>query len=79
VNEFIGDNLNSKLASIKTPSVDIKAIIEIDNSIAFSLNINGYKIEYNVSGNTLNGHFTPLVDKRLELELVIYKNLIEVC
>lgn len=77
-NEFIGDELNNKIASIKSSLLHVKTIIEIDNCQAFGLNINGYEIEYSVSKNTLNGHFLPLKDRQLELEVVVDKNLIEV-
>tara|TARA_R110002049_G_scaffold82411_10_gene209752 strand:+ start:442 stop:816 length:375 start_codon:yes stop_codon:yes gene_type:complete len=70
--------LNSKIAPIKTSLLHIKTIIEIDNSFAFGLNVNGYKMEYNVSKNTLNGHFLPLKDRQLELEVVVDITLIEV-
>ncbi len=77
-NANIDDALNEKLSSISSPLLHIKALFEIYNGRSFGLNINGYNIEYNVSTNKLNDTFLPLMDKQLELEIIVDKSLIEV-
>ena len=77
-NDYIGDELNKKLSKIDSPLLHIKSTLEIENGILFGININGYKLEYNVSNNQLNGHFLPLQNKQLELEVIVDKTLIEV-
>ena len=77
-NEHIGDNINKKLSDIKSPLLHIKAKFEIVNGIVFGMNINDYKIEYNVATNRLNDTFLPLQNKQLDLEIIVDKTLIEV-
>ncbi|GAB1855458.1 glycoside hydrolase family 32 protein [Flavobacteriaceae bacterium MHTCC 0001] len=77
-NMLIGEELNEKLKDIKQPLVHIKTIIEVDNSRFFGLNINGYKLQYDVATNTLNDVFIPLQNRQLEMEVIIDKTVIEV-
>jgi levanase/fructan beta-fructosidase len=77
-NEYIGDELNKKLGGINSPLLHIKTKIKAENGLQFGLNINGYKISYNVATNTLNDVFVPLQDRELELEILVDKTLIEV-
>ena len=77
-NEYIGNEINKKLAAIKTPVLHIKIKFEIDNSNNFGIDINEYKIRYNVTDNTLNGNFLPLQNRQLDLEIIVDRSLIEV-
>jgi len=77
-NVLIGDEINQKLSAIKSPLLHLKATFEIQNAINFGLDINGYKINYNVATNKLNEVFLPLQNKQLELEVIVDKTLIEV-
>ena len=77
-NMFIGEELNEKLKAIKQPFAHIKTTIEVDNSRFFGMNINGYKLQYDVATNTLNDVFVPLQNRQLELEVIVDKTLIEV-
>lgn len=77
-NEYIGDALNKKLEQIKSPFLHIKTTIEIENSVSFGMNINGYKLNYSVARNTLNDNFIPLKNRQLELEIIVDNNLLEV-
>jgi fructan beta-fructosidase len=75
---YIGDEINEKLAAIKSPLLHIKATFEIVNAIDFGININGYRINYNVATNELKGHFLPLQNKQVQVEVIVDKTLIEV-
>jgi fructan beta-fructosidase len=77
-NEYIGDELNNKLRDINSPLLHIKTTIKAENARQFGLNINGYKISYDVATNTLNDVFVPLKDRELELEIIVDKTLIEI-
>ena len=77
-NEYIGDAINHKLSAIKSPLLHIKAKFEIDNGRIFGLNINGYRINYQVNTNKLNDTFLPLHNRQLELEVIVDKTIIEV-
>lgn len=77
-NLYIGEELNDKLKSIKSPMLHIKTTIEADNSRIFGMNINGYELKYDIATNTLNDVFIPLQNRRLELEVIVDKTVIEV-
>jgi fructan beta-fructosidase len=77
-NEYIGENINEKLSDIKSPLLHIKTKLEIENGREFGMNINGYKIGYNVATNRLNNTFLPLQNKQLDLDIIVDKTLIEV-
>jgi fructan beta-fructosidase len=77
-NVLIGDVINKKLSNIKSSLLHIKATFEIVNDDSFGLDINGYKIKYDVPTNQLNGHFLPLQNKQLQLEIIVDKTLVEV-
>jgi len=77
-NVYIGDEINEKLSAIQSPLLHIKATFEIVNAINFGMNINGYRLNYNVATNKLNDHFLPLQNKQLQLEVIVDKTLIEV-
>lgn len=77
-NLFIGNEINEMLSGIDSPLLHIKTTFEIDNGMVFGIDINGYRIAYNVATNKLNDVFLPLRDKQLELELIVDKTLIEV-
>ena len=77
-NEYIGNDINNKLLTIKSPFLHIKAKFEIVNASNFGLNINGYAIDYQVSSNMLNHAFLPLQNRQLDLEVIVDKTLIEV-
>jgi len=42
------------------------------------MNINGYELKYDIATNTLNDVFIPLQNRRLELEVIVDKTVIEV-
>lgn len=77
-NVLIGDEINKKLSNIKSSLLHIKATFEIVNDHSFGLDINGYKIKYDVPKNQLNGHFLSLQNKQLQLEIIVDKTLVEV-
>ena len=77
-NIIIGEALNEKLKNITSPLLHIKTTIEPENSRFFGININGYEIKYDVAMNTLRDVFIPLQNRRLELEIIVDKTLIEV-
>lgn len=77
-NIYIGDEINEKLESIRSPLLHLKAKLEAQNAVNFGLNINGYKIEYNVAENTLNSLFVPLRNRQLDLEIIVDKTIVEV-
>ena len=77
-NIYIGDELNHKLETISSPLLHIKVKLEAHNAVNFGLNINGYKIEYNVAENTLNKVFVPLQNRQLDLEIIVDKTIVEV-
>lgn len=77
-NEYIGEEINEKLSVIKSPLLHIKATFEIVNAIDFGFDINGYRLNYHVATNQLKGHFLPLQNKQVQLEIIVDKTLIEV-
>jgi len=77
-NLYIGEEVNDKLKAIKSPILHIKTTIEADNSRFFGMNINGYELKYDIATNTLNDVFIPLQNRRLELEVIVDKTVIEV-
>jgi len=77
-NEYIGENLNTKLEGINHPLLHVKAKLKIENGRQFGLNVNGYRIIYNVADNTLNDVFLPLKNQYLDLELIVDKTIVEV-
>jgi fructan beta-fructosidase len=77
-NEYIGDDINKKLAEIKSSLLHIIATFKIENCVRFGLNINGYNIEYYVSTNKLNDTFLPLENGQFDLEVIVDKTLVEV-
>lgn len=77
-NIIIGEALNEQLKEVKSSLLHIKTTIEIDNSRFFGININGYKLNYDVAMNTLNGVFIPLQNRQLDIEVIVDKTLVEV-
>ncbi len=93
-NQFIGYDINEKLSKIKTPLLHIKVKFEIENANTFGIDINGYKIAYNVprnqvhirrnnGGNSQNSYdtirpFLPLQNRQLDLEIIVDMTTVEV-
>lgn len=71
-------DINPKIKKIKSPLLHIKVVFEAMNREKFTMMVNGYKLEYSVNYNKLNGIFIPLVDNKLELELIVDRNSIEI-
>lgn len=77
-NVYFGDDLNKELQTINKAQLHIKTKIEIENASTFWLNINGYRLEYNVANNTLNDIFIPLKNRQLDLEIIVDNTIVEV-
>ncbi len=77
-NMILGEELNEELKVIKSSLLHIKLTLEPQNSRFFGIDINGYKIKYDVAHNTLQDVFIPLQNQQLEMEIIVDKTLIEV-
>jgi len=75
--ELTGENKDI-LTSVKGDLLHIKAEFEIVTGVSFGLNINGYKITYDMNHNSLNDVFLSPEENKIYLEILIDRNSIEI-
>jgi len=63
---------------IKEDLLHIKAEFEIKTAVNFGFNINGFEIEYDINHNRLNDVFLSPLDNKINLEILVDRNSIEI-